>query len=219
MIRVALVTENNAVDGVIFVDLVKLMGLNIEPWSPSARPFPGLPAIWRNLAAYLQTAEDDGVEHALVAIDNDGGARRNPPHQADHVVDDFADDWNAACRVCRLRKFLPPAWNEGSRRSCLVVCMQTIETWLLVLKGHAFSNARRVPERDYGRDAMKKAFWGDELGAGDQERVALARTLLARHDALALLGQRPSFMSFVEQIEAWKPVRPAVGAPTGQSEP
>lgn len=201
MLRVALATENNRMDGSFFLALLRLLGVDAEPWSTSAQPFTGWQGIFKNLPEYLALAKDDGVRHALVAADNDGGGVRHPPHVETHDQAAHAQDHKAGCRACRFRERIPQDWRNEPFSACVVVPVQTIETWLLVLRDHEFANV--VPEKNYDRGSLKKQFWATDLQAPDARRVEIIASALAREDALDVLRQRPSFVQFEAQVGGW----------------
>lgn len=155
----------------------------------------------RKLAApYLSAAARDGIEHALFAIDNDGGLKRHPEHSSDHDQASQAADRDG-CRVCWLEAALPASWLAGGRKRCVVVPVQTMETWLLCLRG-ALPFAAPSPEQDYSRPVLKKRFFGAPLPPVTA-RVALALAEVLKADALTTLRRRQSFRHFEAQLAGW----------------
>jgi hypothetical protein len=202
MTRLALATENNPVDGEILLRLVGRLGIQPKPWATSVRPFTGWQGIFKELPIFLELARRDGVQRALICIDNDGGARRHPAHQEDHDRVAEAQNGKAGCRTCRMLERLPEVWRAAPLEACVVVPVQAIETWLLALRNHAFANS--TPENNYDRNALKKQFWADDLHAGDKRRLAVADAVLERADALVVLRKRPSFAAFENQVAGWR---------------
>jgi hypothetical protein len=149
--------------------------------------------------AFLRRALDEGVRHALIGVDNDGGASRRPEHEDTHRRDEQLLDPNSACSVCWLEQFIPPWWTSEGGQQCLVVPVQTIETWLLILRGHTFASA---PESTYHRDVLKKCFFGKPFPPS-AERLKLALAEVNKPDALEQLRARSSFARFEQQARAW----------------
>jgi hypothetical protein len=82
----------------------------------------------------------------------------------------------------------------------VVVPVQTLETWLLVIKGHPFTEPS--PEQRYARRVLKKDFFGETpLSSREQQRRALGAIM--QPDALQRLSLRPSFQHFMNQVLAW----------------
>lgn len=77
--------------------------------------------------------------------------------------------------------------------------VQTIETWLLSVRGDAFNND---PEKTYDRWTLKKRFFGKPLPP-ESTRARLAVEQVDAPDALEKLRQRRSFRSFEEQLSTW----------------
>ncbi len=96
---------------------------------------------------------------------------------------------------------VPPAWDAPPNLFAVVVPVQLVETWLLCLKSYAFPNS--VPEHNFDRRALKRAFWGELLSAGDDDRVVFARALFWRPGAIDLLLQRKSFAYFANQVSGF----------------
>lgn len=154
--------------------------------------------------ALLDRAAADGVQHALFAIDNDGGSVKRPAHSLDHVSSAQAAEENDGCRYCWLREAIPSAWRAAGGLQCLVVPIQTLETWLLAVDGYAFSAP--TPEQLYHRAALKKAYFGkplpsvsdrlDRAKAPGRRRAWSTRNQPARpraaRSAALLLGARSS---------------------------
>jgi hypothetical protein len=81
------------------------------------------------------------------------------------------------------------------------VPVQTLETWLLVLKKHDFREP--TPEQRYSRPALKKDLFGKPLPP-EEERTRMALRLLQVPGALELLRQRPSFQRFEARLAGWR---------------
>jgi hypothetical protein len=77
--------------------------------------------------------------------------------------------------------------------------VQTLETWLLWIRGYAFPG---VPEQWAHRSAIKKAFFGKPLPP-EGERALLALEQVNAPHALDRLRERRSFRAFEEQILSW----------------
>ncbi|HEX7600456.1 MAG TPA: hypothetical protein VF316_02580, partial [Polyangiaceae bacterium] len=109
MRTVAIATECDDFDAEVYrVLLERLLGEPIARWKTDRR-FSGWPSVRGLVRVYLEAASLDAVEHALVAIDNDGGARRRPEHEATHVAKDQAADPDGGCAFCLLSE-----WTAGS---------------------------------------------------------------------------------------------------------
>jgi hypothetical protein len=199
-LTVAIASEHDAYDGRLYELLLgRLLARPVVRWTGSF-VFNGCKAVAKLCDGFLKAAEAHGIRHALLAVDNDGGARRRPEHEAAHVPPPFELDDDDGCRECWLGAAVPPSWRIGDRRSCVVVPVQVVETWLLVLRGQAFSSP--TPEQYYGRTALKKAFFGKRIPPL-ATRVALAEAELARPNAIDVLRERPSFQRFAERVRDW----------------
>ncbi|MDY7226746.1 hypothetical protein [Hyalangium rubrum] len=199
MLTVAIASEFQAYDGEIYRYLLeRTLGTSVQAWK-SEIEFNGCRHVRKQAGLYLEKAAQQGVRHALIAIDNDGGSRSGSPHQADHdMAQQLADP--DGCRVCWLLDTIPPSWRDSGYRSCVVVPFQTLETWLLVIKGHPFKEPS--PEQRYHRRVLKQDFFGKPLpSSGEMQRLALEA--IQQPQALQLLSARPSFQHFVSQVRAW----------------
>jgi hypothetical protein len=199
VLTVAIASEFNAFDGEIYRFLLeRILGVGVQAWK-SEIEFNGCKHVRKQAGLYLERAAREGVLHSLVAIDNDGGSMRGLPHQPDHqVAQEVANP--DGCRVCWLLDTLPPSWRGTPYRSCVVVPVQTLETWLLIIKGHPFTEP--TPEQRYNRSVLKKDCFG-KLPLSSQERQRLALELLRQPDALPKLSLRPSFQDFMNQVLTW----------------
>src|SRR5580704_8864263 len=150
---VAIASEQDAFDGQLYELLLeRLLGRPVARWTGTFA-FNGCRSVAKLCPAFLLAAEAAGVEHALLAVDNDGGARRRPEHEPGHVPPAFALDDDVTCRECWLTQALPASWRAEPRRSCVVVPVQVIETWLLVLRGDALTP---TPEHLNDRNVLKR---------------------------------------------------------------
>lgn len=196
---VAIASENPEYDGEIYRRLLELtIGAGVRRFETDMviRSRTGIPG---RVQPFLRRALDEGVRHALIGVDNDGGASRRPEHEDTHRRDEQLLDPNSACSVCWLEQFIPPWWTSERGQQCLVVPVQTIETWLLILRGHTFASA---PESTYHRDVLKKCFFGKPFPPS-AERLKLALAEVNKPDALERLRARPSFARFEQQARAW----------------
>jgi hypothetical protein len=203
MLTVAIASENDALDAEVYLQLLaRLLHVEVQRWNTDITfQSGGLRRVHNLTPIFLEMAEKQGVTRALIAIDNDGGSQRCPEHEPTHVA-----AWHGAgeedCRVCWLGQRVPEAWKaaQSTHRVCIVVPVQTLETWLLVLKGHDFEGKR--PEQTYDRPSLKKKFYGHPLPPS-RRRTELALEQLRRPDALDILRERPSFQHFEQQLRSW----------------
>lgn len=197
MRTVAIATECDDFDAEVYRVLLELLlGEPIERWKNQFR-FSG----WKNVCAlasvYLEAALAEGVQHALVAIDNDGGSKRRPEHQPTHDAKAEAANPEDGCGFCLLSESTA---GSAMPLSCLVVPVQTMETWLLVLRG---DDMGAEPERVHHRRVLKKQFFGKPLPPV-ATRTDLALEQIRRPDALDILRRRPSFALFEAQLTTWR---------------
>ncbi|NOK23137.1 hypothetical protein [Corallococcus carmarthensis] len=200
MLTVAIASEFHAYDGELYRYLLeRVLGTPVQAWK-SEIEFNGCKHVRKQAGLYLNAAAQQGVRHALVAIDNDGGSTHGLPHHPSHdSAQECANE--RGCRVCWLHSTIPTSWREDPYRSCVVVPVQTLETWLLIAKGHAFTEPS--PEQRYHRPVLKKDCFGKPLPSSrDQKRMAL--DCLQHPEAIKRLSARPSFQAFVDQVNAWK---------------
>lgn len=199
--KVAIAAESNHYDPEVYRFLLgRVLGIEVERWK-SETLFSGWKHVRKILPNYLDNAADAGVRHALVAIDNDGGADGPPEHESDHRTREEAAK-ECGCRTCVLLESLPLGWRGGGRRHCVVVPVQTLETWLLCVRGHEFTT--KTPEQFYGRRHLKRLFFGKPMPE-EAERARLAIEHLARPGALDTLRERRSFRFFEMQVCGWQP--------------
>lgn len=169
---VAIASENPEYDGEIYRRLLELtIGAGVRRFETDTviRSRTGIPG---RVQPFLRRALDEGVRHALIGVDNDGGASRRPEHEDTHRRDEQLLDPNSACSVCWLEQFIPPWWTSERGQQCLVVPVQTIETWLLILRGHTFASA---PESTYHRRRVEEMFLRQAVPAERGATQARAR--------------------------------------------
>jgi hypothetical protein len=201
--RVAIASENTAFDAELYRHLLaRVLGLDVTRWesSPPVR-FSGWEHVRRQAPAYLKLAAAAGVRHAVVAIDNDGGAKRRPVHDSTHLAAVQAADVKNGCGTCLLLHALSHTWTEPDYRRCIVVPVQALETWLLAIRGFAFSEP--TPEQCYDRAKLKKSFFPKPLPP-EAERTQLALSELSKPEAITILRKRPSFLAFEAQLASWQ---------------
>ena len=209
---VAIAAETEVFDREIYVRLLELvLGVPVTPYK-TEMVFGGRTRVRMLADAFLTRAFEDGVRHALFAIDNDGGLKRRPEHDDTHdpiaEVGATFERANDACSTCLLERCMPPSWRAQGGLLCLAVPVQTIETWLLCLKPHDFAGR---PELTFPRRVLKSWLYeGPEPQAST--RLALALAALAHPDALSRLRERPSFARFERQALTWA-VAPQTAAP------
>jgi len=198
-LKVAIASEYDLYDGEIYRFLLQeILGVSVEKW-PNSYAFSGCRTVAKLAPAFLAAAASSGIEHALLAVDNDGGARRRPEHEPGHVPPSFRLDDDEACRECWLVEAVPKSWMASGAKVCVGVPIQTLETWLLTLRGDVL---HPTAEQHYGRAALKKRFFGKPTPplAG---RIRLALEVLRKPNALATLRTRPSFARFEAAARAW----------------
>lgn len=200
MLTVAIASENDAMDAEVYRFLLsRMLNAEIERWITPIRFNGGFRKVRNLSAAFLETAASKGITRALVAVDNDGGSKKCPEHEHSHTPEQHGakeDD----CRVCWLSQVVPASWKGTSHRACIVVPIQTLETWLLQLRGDDFGG--RPPETRYDRAQLKKQFYGRPLPPSSR-CTQLALEQLARPDALDRLRERKSFQHFAAQLQGW----------------
>lgn len=200
VLEVAIASENGMYDAEAYRYLLsRLLDRQVNLWRSNVR-FNGWKTVVNQTPIYLRHAARNGVNRALVAIDNDGGKNTGPEHESDHDVKAQARNING-CRVCRLLDIIPEDWKSpDSYRYCVVVPIQALETWLLSIQGFSFRSP--TPEAYYHRRALKTAFFGKPLPPeADRTKAALAE--LKKSDAIDILRQRRSFRYFEKQLDGW----------------
>jgi hypothetical protein len=203
-LRVAIASEFDLFDGEAYRVLLELvLGVPVRRWAGDFRFF-GDKHVAKMAPSFLGAAERAGVGRALLAVDNDGGASRRPEHDATHTPipdGEFDIEDDVSCRECWLEAAIPPAWRSPAR-SCVVVPVQMLETWLLALRGDPLEP---TPEQAnaYSRDVLKRRFFGRPQPPVER-RIELARVELSRPDALDVLRERPSFRRFEARLSHWR---------------
>jgi hypothetical protein len=199
MLTVAIAAENDDYDAEIYRRLLEiLLGEEIARF-PTERRFSGWRSVHDLSEAYLRDADRKGVKHALFAIDNDGGAKSALEHEHEHDAPAEAANKDG-CRVCWLAEALPSWWTVSGSKRCLVVPVQTLETWLLCVRGDAFTAPS--PEQQYGRPTLKKRYFS-KPEPPVEKRCAMALAELSKPDALVTLRKRRSFQHFESQLADW----------------
>jgi hypothetical protein len=199
---VAIASENDDYDGEIYRFLVsEILGESVTKWTGTFT-FNGCKSVVSLAPGFLHAAAKNGVRHALLAVDNDGGSKRRPEHEASHVIPPFDLQDDVSCRECWVTASLPSTWGAAGGLSCVVVPVQVVETWLLSIRGHTFSGPS--PEQTFHRPPLKKHFFqsGSKLPA--KVRLSLAMAELQKPGAIGVLRARPSFQRFEARILAWK---------------
>jgi hypothetical protein len=145
-----------------------------------------------------RAAHRRGLDGAVFAIDNDGAA---PTHLPSH------QEPTPGCRLCELRAAAkvhePLSWARPELpplRYLFAVPVQTLETWLLLARGHDFKGPSELLGRDAtGRAKLKRLLYGMELP--DRETMRRAALPIAESfDIEALAKVSPSFEAFLSQL-------------------
>lgn len=203
MLTVAIASENDALDAEVYrLLLARLLDTEVQRWKTDITfQSGGFRRVYNLVPTFLEFAAKNGVTRALIAIDNDGGSQRCPEHEPTHVAAQHGAG-EEDCRVCWLGQRVPDAWKAepSIHRACIIVPVQTLETWLLSLNGHDFGGKR--PEQTYDRSSLKKKFYGRPIPPS-RRCTELALEQLRRPDALDILRQRPSFQHFEQQLRSW----------------
>ena len=198
-LHVAIASENDHVDREVYRRLLELSLSRPVRAFETDMQFGGRMTV-RSLAnAFLDRAHAQGVRHALVAIDNDGELNSRPEHADTHDRASELSNPKRGCRTCLLESCVAPRWHERGGFLCLAVPVQTIETWLLIARGHVFEGS---PESNVHRNTLKRTLYGMRKPPM-QQSLAAALHAIAQPDALVRLRERPSFMRFEQQLRAW----------------
>jgi hypothetical protein len=145
-----------------------------------------------------KAAHRRGLDGAVFAIDNDGAVPTHLPSHQDAV---------SGCRLCELRTAAriqePLSWPRPELpplRYVFAVPVQTLETWLLLAKGHDFKGqAESLGSDPSGRAKLKRVLYGMELpDRATMRRAALPIIESCDIDALAKVS--PSFKAFLTQL-------------------
>lgn len=200
MLRVAIAAENSEYDVEIYrVLLERLLGQPVSRME-TEKSFSGWRSVRDFAGPFLKDAESRGVRRALFAIDNDGGRDCGPEHEPSHDqrVEAASEE---GCRVCFLAEVIPTWWETNGGKTCIVVPVQVLETWLLCIRGTP-PFAEMPPERNFHRRVLKGRFFGSPVPPM-ADRLRMALTEVQREDALTILRQRPSFQHFEAQLAVW----------------
>lgn len=197
--KLAFCVEDDTDEEVFRVLLSRILGTEVVP---SETPYRFARGGWTNalrLAPIIaKDAYHKGLDGALFAIDNDGAA---PTHSVAH--NEPAKD----CRYCELRAAArihePLSWpRQGlpALRYLFAVPVQTLETWLLLARGHDFKGQSETLGRDpTGRAKLKRLLYGMEHPDRDTMRgAALPIAESLKVDVLAQMS--PSFADFLTQL-------------------
>ena len=197
---VAIAAESDAYDSQIYKRLLGMvLDTDVTSWT-GGMIFNGNRAVAKLAPVFLSAASNAGIRHALLAVDNDGGGHRRQEHRHTCIVSTFDINDDVGCRECWLEAAAPPRWRASGGQLSVAVPVQTLETWLLALRGTVLNSP--TPEQYYNRSALKSAFFGRPKP--DLEgRIALARDLLDQPTALQTLEQRSSFRRFRDQVIRW----------------
>ena len=169
--------------------------------------FTGCKAVAKLAPRFLKIAADHGIQHAILAVDNDGRSSSRPEHADNHIAPvSLADE--DACRECWLRQAIPPWWTANGAKVCIAVPVQIIETWLLAIRGTP-PFTTKSPEQQYHREPLKKAFFG-KRALPVASRIELALAELQKPNALAVLAQRPSYGRFAAGFASWTEAPPGL---------
>lgn len=194
MLTVAIAAEAEY-DREIFRHLISLaLGVPVATWA-SNLSFTGCNGVIAITPLFLTQASRAGIHHALLAIDNDGGSTRRLEHEDSHVP--HGADPADGCRECVLLDAIPNTW---ASKTCIAVPTQTIETWLLSIRGVSF--VAPTPEQYYNRPALKRQFFG-KGALPIAQKILLATQELNKPTALSILRQRPSFQRFEARLVGW----------------
>ncbi|WP_224240360.1 hypothetical protein [Hyalangium gracile] len=197
--KLAFCVEDDTDEEVFRVLVSKALGTEVVPSETQYRFARGG---WTNalrLAPIIaKDAYHKGLDGALFAIDNDGAA---PTHSVTH------NDAAKGCRLCELRTAArihePLSWpRQGlpALRYLFAVPVQTLETWLLLARGHDFKGESETLGRDQpGRAKLKRLLYGMEHPDRDTMRSA-ALPIAESLDVNALAEVSPSFADFFSQL-------------------
>jgi hypothetical protein len=145
-----------------------------------------------------KAAHRRGLDGAVFAIDNDGAVPTHLPSHQDAVP---------GCRLCELRTAAriqePLSWPRPELpplRYVFAVPVQTLETWLLLARGHDFKGqAESLGSDPSGRAKLKRLLYGMELpDRATMRRAALP--IIESFDLDALAKVSPSFKAFLTQL-------------------
>jgi hypothetical protein len=146
-----------------------------------------------------RAAHHRGLDGAVFAIDNDGAAPTHLPAHQEVVT---------GCRLCELRvaarSHEPLSWKRPGLpplRYLFAVPVQTLETWLLLARGHDFKGpAESLGSDPSGRAKLKRLLYGMEHPDRDTMRRA-ALPIIESFDIDVLAKLSPSFGAFLMQLQ------------------
>jgi hypothetical protein len=197
--KLAFCVEDDTDEEVFRVLLSRILQTEVVP---SETPYRFARGGWTNalrLASIIaRDAYQKGLDGALFAIDNDGAT---PTHSAAH------QEAAKGCRLCELRAAArvhePLSWpRQGlpALRYLFAVPVQTLETWLLLARGHDFKGQSESLGRDpTGRSKLKSLLYGMEHPDRDTMRSA-ALPVAESLDVEALAKVSQSFADFLTQL-------------------
>jgi hypothetical protein len=197
--KLAFCVEDDTDEDVFRVLLSRILGTQVVPSEMQYRFARGG---WTNALRLAPIIAKDayhrGLDGALFAIDNDGVA---PTHVSAHR------ESAKGCRACELRAAArihePLSWPRyelPALRYLFAVPVQTLETWLLLARGHDFKGEAETLGRDAaGRAKLKLLLYGmaqPDRGTMRSAALPIAETL----DVNALAKLSPSFADFLTQL-------------------
>jgi len=197
--KLAFCVEDDTDEDVFRVLLSRILG---APVVPSEKQYRFARGGWTNalrLAPIIaKDAYHQGLDGALFAIDNDGAAPTHVPAHKEPVK---------GCRACELRTAArlhePLAWPRHglpALRYLFAVPVQSIETWLLLARGHDFKGESETLGRDAtGRAKLKSLLYG--MAHPDRKTMRSAALPIAEKlDVNALEKVSESFADFLTQL-------------------
>ena len=206
MIEVAIACENSDTDGEIYRHLLELiLDCEVATFAPRGHHrFSGWKSVYRLAPSFIALAADAGVRHALLVVDNDGGAKKHPEHADTDAplprgtpLKELIE--SKGCRTCSLAALDLRGWRSSGRSLCIVVPVQAVETWVLFLKEYPFKAP--TPEKEYHRRHLKSICYGKQAPA--EEQVSKATKAFSQAGAVDRLMERQSFRRFRECVETW----------------
>jgi hypothetical protein len=197
--KLAFCVEDDTDEDVFRILLSRILGTKV---TPSDKQYQFRRNGWTNalkLAPRIaRDAYNEGLDGALFAIDNDGAAPTHVPAHKEPVKGCRACDLRVAARIHE-----PLSWPRPelpALRYLFAVPIQTLETWLLLARGHDFKGeAESLGRGATGRAKLKSLLYGMSQPDRDTMRSAalpIAETL----DVNALAKLSPSFADFLTQL-------------------
>ena len=192
-------------DAKILCDLLRrVFGSPVEADQTYSVRLGGADSAFRLAHRIAATARAKGLDGAVFAIDNDDHVEHSSEHDAQPDRD---------CRFCRLRKeanvsaLQGPTTGNPPLQFYFAVPVRTIETWLLLLRGHVFSGRPEDSGRGpFGRRELKRLVYGTD-DADQRLRSSISSCLIAEGD-LEELGRRSAiFKALVNQVREFQAVR------------